>query len=124
MRGRLLAALGAALAFGSVATAAPIQSNAPYSKVRVAMAANTWQMLSEFSGLREKLIVGDVVGLKCAWTILAIDQPVSALPADDGIPWSGTGTPGSYVFDGPVPTDAIYGRCATAGSLTVLRTSR
>lgn len=58
-------------------------------------------------------MLGDVAGLTCVFLL-------SSSPAmGQGVPFSGASNTGSWSFDSPVPAGAVYGRCVSAGVLTV-----
>ena len=95
---------------------AALSPNISYAERTVTMAAGSWALLSAANPSRRKLILGDATGLSALWA----RTDTAPTTAGEGIPFSGPSSPGSYVFDTPVPTGAIYGRCATAGVLTVV----
>lgn len=115
---------GAAIAFGSkdgpatfVSAGSPLPTTRPsvlYSEATVTMSAGVWSLVSAANASRQKLILGDAAGLGCVWA-RAASAPTTT---GEGVPFSGPGAPGSWVFDDPVPQGAIWGLCAGAGVIT------
>jgi hypothetical protein len=87
--------------------------NAAYSEATVAVAAGTWTLVAASNTKRQRLILGDATGLTCLWSTVA------APAAGQGVPWSGS-SPSSYTFTDPAPTNAIYVKCTTAGTITAV----
>ena len=116
-RATLIAALAA---LGShtddQAILAALAPSVAYTEKTVTVAAGSWTLLSAANPSRRKLVLGDATGLSALWA----RTDAAPTTAGEGIPFSGASSPGSWVFDTPVPTGAIYGKCATAGVLTVV----
>jgi hypothetical protein len=87
-------------------------SVAAWSEGTLSISANTWTQVAAASPVRKQLLIGDAVGLGCVWSF-------NSSPAlNEGFPFSLTGQGGSWVFDNPVATNAVYIRCATSGTIT------
>lgn len=105
---------GSPCVVGAVGCNEPVaRPGATYTEATVAVTAGTWANVAAVSTTRQKLIVGDAVGLGCVWSTN------SAPAAGQGFPFSLTGTPGSWVFDDPVVFNAIYVKCSSSGVVTV-----
>ncbi len=85
-----------------------------YVETTVTIAAGVWTQVFAGSVTAQKVIVSDTAGLGCVFSL-------NAIPAvGEGVLFSATGTPGFYVFDDPVPTNAVSVACQAAGVLTVV----
>lgn len=88
-------------------------SRSPWAETTVAMTGGTWALAAAASTTRKRLLLGDTVGLGCVFSYVA--SPAS----NEGFPFSTTSQGGSWIFDNPVPTGAVYVKCANSGTLTV-----
>ena len=93
------------------ATARPPRA---YAETTLSLAAGVWTPVFAGSPTAQKVILSDTAGLGCAWSL----NPAPA--AGEGVTFSAAATPGFYVFDDPVPTNALYVACQAAGVLTVV----
>ncbi len=110
---RVLAGVSAALLLASAAKAGPVQSYGNYRETTVAMTGAYVQVWTGASS-PNKLVLADNAGTGCSWSLNA--TPI----ANEGVPFSIAGGPGSYVFDAPVPTNPIYAKCPGGAVLTVV----
>ena len=84
-----------------------------YAETTVTVTANTWTQLVASNASRKKLFIGEKTALGCAWSF-------NASPATgEGFPFSTATSGGSWVFDDPISTNAVYVNCATGGVITV-----
>ena len=85
-----------------------------YVETTVMVPAGVWTQVYAGSATAQKVIVSDTAGLGCVFSL-------NAMPAaGEGVLFSASGTPGFYVFDDPVPTNAVSVACQAGGVLTVV----
>lgn len=111
---KLLLGLTALVAMNATGvSAADVQASATYTETTVAMTGG-WVKVWGGSGSPGKIILSDRAGVGCAWSLN------SSPTANEGVAISGSGAPGSYVFDAPVPTNPVYVQCPSGATLTLV----
>jgi hypothetical protein len=88
-------------------------SGASYTETTVAVTAGTWISVLASSTTRKRVILGDAAGLGCAYTFNASPS------ANEGFPFSLSGSANTYVFDQPAPINQIWVKCSASGTVTV-----
>jgi hypothetical protein len=84
-----------------------------YTMTTVSVTANTWTLAASASSTRKRLIIGERSSLSCSWSF-------NASPATgEGFPFSTSSSGGSWVFDDPISTNAVYVLCSTTGVVSV-----
>jgi hypothetical protein len=103
---------GKACLVGFAASCIPL-AGYPYTETTVTVTGGAWTLIAAANAARRRLVVGDATGLACLWSHNA--SPVSG----EGFPFSTSSQGGSWVFDDPISTNAVYVKCTTGGVVTV-----